>query len=101
MVLIFSVQKLSLTANGIPSRGPLGTPEGRRDQAVTPESHGTKSSPTRDVLTSLQSAFCLLSLLQSMLLCHRDVSVQVLCFPDAIQAFSAELCRRDSSLPQR
>lgn len=33
VVGMFAVQKLSLTAKGIPSRGPLGTPKGKRTGA--------------------------------------------------------------------
>lgn len=47
-----------------------------------------------------QSGFCLSGLLQSQLLRHGDVSVEMLRLLDAVQTLPAELRGRDSSLPE-
>lgn len=63
--------------------------------------HRTHSDIKMYPQTLQQSSFCFLGLLQCGLLSHGDVRIEVFCFLDAIQTLPTQLCRGDSSLPER
>lgn len=98
VVLIFAVQKLSFAAKGIPSSGPLGTPDGKERILKRLHWHETEKQTYISDHTLKQSGFCFLCLLQCHLLCHSDICIKMLGFLDLIQTLSTKLCWGDSSI---
>lgn len=98
------VQKLSFTANGIPSSGPLGVPN--RDgkwphKALTYTSQFTKGTQKGSTnITPLESCLCLLGLSHGGFFRHCDIGIEMASSLDAIQTFSAKLCGGELAFPQ-
>lgn len=101
VVSMFSVQKLSFTEKGMPSRGLRGLPYKKIHGA-----HENYYSAMKDLYilcdthTCAEPVVCSLCLLHSCLLCNGDKCIQVTCSLYLVDACSAELRGRHPPIPQ-
>lgn len=108
VVSMFSVQKLSFTEKGMPSRGPRGLPYKKTHRALLFRENYYSAMKDLYTLcdthehthTCAEPVVCSLCLLHSCLLCNGDKCIQVTCPLYLVDAFSAELSGRHPPIPQ-